>query len=47
MVDAVEPQIRALLAEFPDLPSTVILELTIVATATPARRRRPSTEEDR
>ncbi|PXY17963.1 IS21 family transposase [Prauserella flavalba] len=26
IVDAVEPQIRALLAEFPDMPSTVILE---------------------
>lgn len=26
IVDAVEPQIRALLAEFPDMPSTVIME---------------------
>lgn len=26
IVDAVEPQIRALLAEFPDMPTTVIME---------------------
>jgi transposase len=26
IVDVVEPQIRALLAEFPDMPSTVIME---------------------
>ncbi|WSX86668.1 hypothetical protein OG799_06880 [Micromonospora sp. NBC_00898] len=26
IVDAVQPQIRALLAEFPDMPSTVIME---------------------
>jgi hypothetical protein len=26
IVDAVEPQIRALLAEFPDMPSTVLME---------------------
>ncbi|MFI5833972.1 helix-turn-helix domain-containing protein, partial [Micromonospora sp. NPDC051300] len=26
IVDAVEPQIRALLAEFPEMPSTVIME---------------------
>ncbi|WP_285702230.1 helix-turn-helix domain-containing protein, partial [Actinomadura sp. NBRC 104412] len=26
IVDAVEPQIRALLAEFPDMPTSVIME---------------------
>src|SRR3712207_5521055 len=26
IVDAVEPQIRALLAEFPEMPSTVVME---------------------